>query len=390
LVSNSCGSLLRDFECILTMKDNFEFILSGQMYKINGLNREMNDQFLKLHEAYFSNTGFDFDVFKEVSLKFFDDKKGDYIIQDKFFNNFTIIWQNFLAMQLFDRAEQLWNDVLNIVYIWENRNQDARIHKGTPYYFLGVTSILHRDLDKGFSLMHQALEEDKITHNTQAPKTPAYSFVILDYEEQSQFFRQKVLEIARFMEARLDFYQLDGRGILNINNFKSKFLAQVSLQESVFYFVYTIFRLTKLIVETDQKLSQSVFSSLLQANMIFDLCLVVDATIKNKNPSQWKFRDHLLFLSSKASLAFNKDKLNKINDDFINDFSNTLQKLLSSKYSFQDGTLPQLIERDLAITYGFRNFGAHKIEDQPIIYKNFQPICQSILNSLFFSIEKLF
>ncbi len=40
--------------------------------------------------------------------------------------------------------------------------------------------------------------------------------------------------------------------------------------------------------------------------------------------------------------------------------------------------------------YGFRNFGAHKVEDQPVVYQNFDEISRRILNALFFSIEKLY
>lgn len=358
--------------------------------KIDDLGKEMNAQFLRLHEAYFSNTALDFNDFKDHALKFFDDNKDDYIAQDKFFNNFTIIWGNFLGMQLFSRAEQLWNHALDIVYEWENRNQGARIHKGTPYYFLGVTSILNEELEKGFLLMHQALEEDVKTHNSRTPRTPAYFFVTLDYKTQNQFFRQKVLEIASFTNKLLEAYRSSGRGSLTIEDFKTKFLEETNLQETVFYLVFTMFRLKKLIEETNQKLTQNVFSSLLEANMIFDLCLISDATIKNKNQNQWRFRDHLLHLSSGASLTFSDDKLNQINAEFDHDFSGMLQKLLSSSYTFQDGTRLQQIEEDLAIAYGFRNFGAHKIQDQPIIYKNFETISQRILNTLFFSVEKLY
>jgi len=79
-----------------------------------------------------------------------------------------------------------------------------------------------------------------------------------------------------------------------------------------------------------------------------------------------------------------------LSNAFKSNFSNTLQSLLSSQYRFQDRTAPQSIEEDLTITYGFRNFGAHRIEDQPVVYKNFDKISERILNALFFSIEKLY
>ena len=96
------------------------------------------------------------------------------------------------------------------------------------------------------------------------------------------------------------------------------------------------------------------------------------------------------FLSSRSSLNLNDQKIGELNNSFKDNFSNTLQKLLSSQYQFQDETKLQPIEEDLAITYGFRNFGAHKVEYQPVIYQNFDEISRRILNALFFSVEKLY
>lgn len=112
--------------------------------------------------------------------------------------------------------------------------------------------------------------------------------------------------------------------------------------------------------------------------------------LSKKNPNQWRFSEHLKFLSGRSSLNLNDQRIGELNDAFKNNFSNTLQKLLNSQYQFQDGTTLQPIEEDLAITYGFRNFGAHKVEDQPVVYQNFNEISRRILNALFFSVEKLY
>jgi len=220
-----------------------------------------------------------------------------------------------MNMQNFSKAEHLWQDVLDPAYTWEIRNPGKRIHKGFPYYYFGITSILKGDLDKGFLLIHQAFEEDKITCGSTIPQTPAYFFVTLDYTKQDQLFLPKVLVIAKFIEEKLGAYRLSGKGNLSMSDFNSKFQMEASLQESVFYFVYTMFRIRKLIEETDQKLTQNVFSSVLQANIIFDLCLIVDATIKNKATitykprDKWMFYDLLLELSTRASLFLDKDNL---------------------------------------------------------------------------------
>ena len=83
--------------------------------------------------------------------------------------------------------------------------------------------------------MHQALEEDKKTHQTNTHKTPAYSFVTLDYENQNQFFRPKVIEIAKFLDENLKSYRSSRGGTLTLSDFKTKFLEESTLQEVVFY-----------------------------------------------------------------------------------------------------------------------------------------------------------
>ena len=277
-----------------------------------------------------------------------------------------------MDQQRFNDAEDLWNDVLKLAYNWEEKTGE-RIHKGTPYYFLGVTLILRKDLDRGFLMMHQALEEDKRSFKDSYTQYPAYFFVTLNYEND-QYFRQQILVIANYIDERLESYRESGRGSLNMSDFKSRFLMETKLQESVFYFVFSVFRIRRLVVETNLKHTQNVFGSLLQANIIFDLCLVIETILKNKIPPDPDPRKrYVMFyllekLSAKSSLSLNKDKLKQINGSFNTNFKTTLESLLESRYEFQDRTEPQQIETDLAIAYGFRNFGAHKIEYHSIIY----------------------
>ena len=328
--------------------------------------------------------------------QFFDQNIDNYDAHNWFFDQFTTIWNFFLNQRRFRSAEQVWERALISAYEWQDKNPNKRVHKGTPYYFWGVTCILNTDLEKGFFLMHQALEEDKKTLRSDTPKTPAYSFVTLDNENQNQFFKPKVEEIAKFVNEKLVVYRSRTGGALTLPDFKSKFLENSALQEVIFYFVFTIFRLKKLIQEIDQRLKESIFSTLLQANTILDFCLIVENTIKkqkkysNTNLEQQTIGPLFEFLSSKSSLNIAGPKIKGLNDAFRSDFSNVLQRLLLSQYHFEDGTTLQPIEEDLAITYGFRNFGAHKIEDQPVIYQNFDKISGGILNALFFSVEKLY
>ena len=328
---------------------------------------------------------------------FFDQNIDNYDAHNWFFDQFTTIWNFFLNQRRFRSAEHVWELALISAYEWQDKNPNKRVHKGTPYYFWGVTCILNADSEKGFLLMHQALEEDKKTLKSDAPKTPAYYFVTLNYERQDQFFKQKVEEIASFVDKKLGTYRSRTGGALTLPNFKSRFLENSTLQDVVFYFVFTIFRLKKLIEEIDQKLKENVFSTLLQANTILDLCLIVENVMKKQinKPTMYEL---LIHLSNQLSLNLHKgskgsqnNNLSKLGIDFDGEnLGKTLKELLSSQYRFQDGPALQSIEEDLAITYGFRNFGAHEIENQPVVYNNFDEISRRILNTLFFSIEKLY
>jgi hypothetical protein len=334
---------------------------------------------------------------------FFDQNIDNYNAHNWFFDQFITIWNFFLNQRRFKSAEYVWEKALKFSYEWQEKNPNKKIHKGTPYYFCGVTCILNADLEKGFLLMHQALEEDKRTLQSDAPQTPAYYFVTLDYENQKQFFRPKVEEIAKFVDEKLNTYRSLKRGALTLSDFKSKFLENLALREVVFYFVFTIFNLKKLTQEIDKKLTENVFGSLLQGNTILDLCLIVENVIRKQIKYNWPkpkneltMRNLLTQMSKELSLNLHRgskgskdNNFGKLNIDF-KDFSKTLKELLSSQYHFQDGATLQPIEEDLAITYGFRNFGAHKIEDQPVIYKKFDEISGRILNALFFSVEKLY
>ncbi len=374
------------------MSEKFRFIIAGEPILIEDLGQTLNSQFMALHVAHLANGAFDFDDFDRHSRDFFDENPDEFAAHDKFFNNFSVVWRRYLAQRRFFEASQVWERALEIAYDWENQDPNKRIHKGTPYYFLGVTHILNSDLEKGFLLMHQALEEDKKTHNVDAPPTPAHAFVTLDHEEQNQFFRQQVIEIASFLDEMLEKYRSQRGGTLTLMDFKSKFLADTGLQETIFYFVFTTFRLERLLKESGSTPTESVFGSLLEANTLFDLCLIIDGAIKAKNNTAKRkyFSDQVKFLSSQAALSLNAGKVGKLGQDFQSDFSKTLSKLLTSDYVYEDGTNPRPIEEDLAIAYGFRNFGAHRIEDQPVVYQNFADIVQRILNALFFAVEELF
>ena len=157
--------------------------------------------------------------------------------------------------------------------------------------------------------MHQALEEDKKNIDlNQLKDTPAYSFVTLNYEQQHQYFRNKVLEIAQFTEQKLNVYQTSRSGNLTMSEFKTKFLQNPNLIEQMFMFVFELFHVKKLLSENGQGLTQNVYGSMLMVQSIFTFTLLVDNIIKykynNQNPYKQQFLDLLVFLSGRVNCSY--------------------------------------------------------------------------------------
>jgi hypothetical protein len=329
--------------------------------------------------------------FKERSHDFFSKYQAQYSVIDRYFNNFHPIWRLYLDMGQFKAAERLWDDVLDIVSEWETDQQ--KIHKGTPFYWLAGTAILNGELERGFALMHQALEEDIRTQNIRTPRTPAFFFVTLNYEEAHQYFRQIVLEASNFLEDKINnytSYMRNSRSNLDLPNFKSRFLEQTNILEIVFYFVYTLFKARHMLLDVRREWRQNAFSSLLETSMIFDLCLIIEEAIKEKDNTRYPanrpiyFSNRVSFLSQTAGLTIHRN-LSRISADCASDFVGTLSMLLDSTYNLANG-----IEEDLSIALAFRNFAAHSIESLKLVYEKFEEIFQRVLNALFFSVETLY
>jgi hypothetical protein len=124
-------------------EDNGKLSLQIGMYtlELENLNEEMNKEFSSLYQHYFSGHKLDISLFKKRSMHFFDENP-DSNVHDKFFNNFTILWQILIHNGSFFYAEQIWQLAIEIAREWEVLNQsNKKIHKGTAYYFWGTTCI---------------------------------------------------------------------------------------------------------------------------------------------------------------------------------------------------------------------------------------------------------
>jgi len=78
-----------------------------------------------------------------------------------------------------ERQITVWERVLGILRDADAARYEA-IHKGTPFYFLGVASYLGQDFERALFYMDCALEQDHRLHGDRWYRVPSGMFVRLD------------------------------------------------------------------------------------------------------------------------------------------------------------------------------------------------------------------
>lgn len=370
------------------MKFN-KFIIDGRVIEIPSLGSPIDQAFISLHASFIGHEALSWVDFEAASAQFFTANSGDTSLHDAYFNNFTLIWNNFLAAGNYDEAERLWDLALSLALSWEASNPGRFIHKGSAYYFWGMTAILRRDLDKGYVLMHRGVEEDIRTTSGQFTDRPGYAFVSLNYTKVDQAFRQWVLEQAQYLNERLTKYAAVYGRTFTLDDFKSKFLASPPSTDVMFLFSYTVARLMNL-SSFPQHTLKTEFVAQIESNLLFDIALVIDAAIKTKNVLKRQFIDHAEYITIKFGQPLTKQQLKEINAKSKNNFDKTLADMLMSKFTLDDGTALSKFQSDVAVAYSLRNLGAHDVSAIPTISAHFQEVEQAVLNVLFVAVDYLY
>ena len=348
---------------------------------------ELRTAFVRFYEDALNGREPNASALDVVALPYFDEKGGDPGSVDQFFNAFTPLWNHRLARGEWGPASAVWAWALRPALAWES-NRGGRLHKGTAFYFAAMTAILAGDMDVGYLYAHRALEEDRLTHGAAAPRTPSLSLVAMDAENVEQAFRAWVMEKARFVELSLSVYRQTRGRALDFQHLRSKILDRPDCIEPTFLFSYCVARLRRLdsIMPGGR---DSDFGSQLRLNILFDLTLVTDDVLRRVAPGKWKFIDLAEVLASAVPLSLKRTDLRAVNGDFERNFAATAAKILDGGYSLPDGRQLSGLEKDLALTYGCRNRGAHHLSGGGVINNRFGELRQSLLNTAFLAVECL-
>ena len=112
----------------------------------------------------------------------------------------------------------------------------ARIHKGGPYYWLGMSAFLMRDFESAVFYMDAAVAED-LRQDPQATQTPAILFLMLRGDHPSQAAKDLVEMSQTLIEGYIATYlKYEGRDqeapSLSLADFRTHFLARAIGPES--------------------------------------------------------------------------------------------------------------------------------------------------------------
>lgn len=365
------------------------FIIRGQRFEIEALDPSLDREFVNLHGAFLGTSTYEWGSFVAAAQAYFSQPGVGGHQHGMFFNNFTILWRTFLRTGQFDGAEQIWQMACATAWDWETSNQGKLIHKGTPYYFWGMTAILRGDIDRGYALMHQALEEDVRESGNPFPDTPALALATMNAEKLEQAAHNWVARKATVADRFLATYRSSSGKALDFALLNSKFLQHPPNRHTVYSLSYVLGRLVKLL-DTPSQVLDSGFAAQLNMDLILRLLQVIDSSLKAKNPAGKTFLPLAVYLAQTATLALTQADLQHVNGEAQKDFEKTVRDLLDGSFSLPSGVTPSGLSRDLAVAYACRNYGAHQLAPSTTVLTRADEIRQAVFNTLFVTVETLY
>lgn len=273
------------------------------------------------------------------------------------------------------------------------------IHKGHPYYFIGITSYYLHDYRTAIYFFDAAVQED--LNAGAEPKTnpkPSTHFLMLEGYEERQAGKQVTEYAQTKVQRALDYYNnVAGKAKakkLTIENFRDKFIYTSLKDENHLGLRTLVSSFIIFCVEWDYRNEHFDFGIADKTSSqpfflhIFEGCLLFESLLRNKpNPKpDGKILDNLLNDNDiKAKFGFDfkatKEKLNKPSQGNVYDIEDLYDYIKAYDNS---------IEKTIHITYVARNVLGHNLGwDKNIKQTEYQQLCFRILSACLYSIDCL-
>jgi hypothetical protein len=150
--------------------------------------------------------------------------------EDQFFNS-HVVPQCFMSVGLDLAAVRAWEAILESIRIVDP-GRFSQMHKGTPYYFLGIASYRMDDFERAVFYMDSAVAEDFAANGANWVNVPAGYFFRLDGDSLNQYGRELVLRTRSVLNSLLQDTSAMWQHSLDVESFISK-LIQPAISEAI-------------------------------------------------------------------------------------------------------------------------------------------------------------
>lgn len=135
---------------------------------------------------------------------------------------------------------RLWELILGLL----RRSDETRyslLHKGTPFYFLGIASYMAEDFERALYYVDCALSEDFRLHGSRWHRVPSGMFVRLDSIPESQFGRSLVHEAQGQLDRQNNGLVAHGATPLSLDSYRARLVNRAMQSKPALRSVVTAF-----------------------------------------------------------------------------------------------------------------------------------------------------
>lgn len=309
---------------------------------------------------------------------------------DAFFGILANFWEMLLETGRLDDAKHYLQEICSVTTKWENRNIPARIHKGTPYFFLARTFRMQGDIESTFPYAYSAVEEDIKSFGPEYKNAPAYMYASL-VDNPNNVMYDYVHQMKTKIEGYVQEYQKALQSPFSYADFETKFL-QSTMEDVKHFFVYNLELLIKY-ESIPTNIFQNDFSKIKSLDTIFNLCLIVDKILEKRFHKRTIGGNVIEMIAEKGWGRIpekNKETFSQLLS--FNPNSDPPDKvvplLLANQATYDNQPMSKAMSLIVLVWY-LRNYGGHHIKAQNVLITSFQDIIKAIMYALFISVEIL-
>ena len=287
----------------------------------------------------------------------------------------------------------LWNSILEYTKNWESNNEPITVHKGTPYYFLGVNYFLLGHIDNAFVFFYNAIEDDKKLPELDYPKkAPIYQTVTLTDNTFNQMYPYVVKPLRNILERYVNRFQTDFDSNFTVQDIDKKFLQNEAFEDLTYFFVYNFMNLHDLNYEIKEDVRINEFSKLKALDQFFNLVLVIDQILKHASQNTVDGRNmyHLIQWWAEKTLNFTQSDLDDlIGRNNLNLNASTPQDVVQDLLDFIQhpaANIPKEVYVML-LAYHLRNYAGHNVDRHDVLISKYDEILEKLFMAIFLAVK---